>query len=356
MPGCTIDWTKVAETFSTQAGFCVRENASPTSAAILSGCAAALRQPHALREILATADDLGPLAAVPLRVLGAVHRLALDGRAPELATLFPSCGGTAAPEHAWPLAEALLLVEADHVRRYLTRPPQTNEVGRSAMMLGGFLTVVAETGLPLRLLEIGASAGLNLFWDRYRVCTAQFVWGPPDSPLEIACDWTGPAPALAARIAVVARAGCDVAPVELANPDDRKRMESYIWTDQVERLTRLRTATVIALDEEIAVDRADAATWVEKSLATPAPGVATVLFHSIMWQYMAPDSATKVTAAIQKAGARATAKAPFAWLTMEPPGTLHAFPEIAVTVWPGGARRVLGKAHFHGAWMKWSGV
>jgi len=93
--------------------------------------------------------------AVPLRFLGGVHRLVLAGRAPELAVRFPSVGGDGDAAAAWPALLSVLESHADAVRDALTRPPQTNEVGRSAALVGGLLVVAMDTGIPLRWLEVG---------------------------------------------------------------------------------------------------------------------------------------------------------------------------------------------------------
>ena len=105
--------------------------------------------------------------ALPLRFLGGVHRLVLAGQAPALAARFPSVGGDGDAVAAWPALLAGLDAHSDAIRDALTRPPQTNEVGRSAALVGGFLVVARDTALPLRVLEIGSSAGLNLRFDRY---------------------------------------------------------------------------------------------------------------------------------------------------------------------------------------------
>ena len=160
----TLDWTAIARGFAGQAKACARDDASPTSAAILNGCAAALADDrHPLRAIVATVERQDADAAVALRVLGALHRLALDGTAKELAAIMPSAGGSVRIDRAWPVADAAIRSHGDFIRGYLANAPQTNEVGRSAMLLGGFLAVAAATKKPLRLLEIGASAGLICF-------------------------------------------------------------------------------------------------------------------------------------------------------------------------------------------------
>ena len=105
--------------------------------------------------------------AVPLRLLGGLHRLVLSGHAPELAARFPSVGGDGDAARAWPPLLDTLEAHGAAVRDALTRPPQTNEVGRSASLVGGFLVVARDTRLPLRVLEVGSSAGLNLRFDRY---------------------------------------------------------------------------------------------------------------------------------------------------------------------------------------------
>jgi hypothetical protein len=96
-------------------------------------------------------------AAVPLRALGALHFLVLSGQTPDLAVLYRA-GGDAR------LALAIKTAIDSHpevIARFMASPPQTNEVRRSICLVGGFLMVAKETGLPLRCLELGASAGFN---------------------------------------------------------------------------------------------------------------------------------------------------------------------------------------------------
>src|SRR5262249_62273693 len=118
------------------------------------------------------------------------------------------------------------------IRASLGANVQTNEVRRSAALLGGFLRVARETGLPLRLREIGSSAGLNLAWDRYRYELGPHRWGDPRAALVLAADWTGPAPDLAAKVRIASRAGCDVAPLDARDPATRQRLEAVGWPEQ----------------------------------------------------------------------------------------------------------------------------
>jgi hypothetical protein len=147
--------------------------------------------------------DPGP-SALALRLMGAAHRLVLSGEAPALARHYPSVGGE--PGDAWPPFLDLLRERRDELRVLVEHPVQTNEPARCAALLGGFLEVARSTGLPLRLLEVGASAGLNLRFDRYRYELGGGRWGPPDSPVVIRARLTGQAAARrAARDRVASR-------------------------------------------------------------------------------------------------------------------------------------------------------
>ena len=116
-----------------------------------------------VRDLLAAHED-EPSGSVPsLRLAGALHRLVLERRAPELALHYPSVGGTAPVEEVWPAARARRREHLEALRALLARPVQTNEVGRSAVLYGALVLL----GGPVRLLEVGASAGLNLRCDRF---------------------------------------------------------------------------------------------------------------------------------------------------------------------------------------------
>ncbi len=236
----------------------------------------------------------------------------------------------------------------------LESAPQTNEVARCGILLGGLLTVAGETRLPLALNEIGASAGLNLHADCYAYDLGQGRrWGPADAPLTIACDWRGAAPPLEAALEIVARAGSDLAPIDPADGEARARLLGYIWPDQPARLERTAAALAHCAAHKVALARADAADWAEARLAEPPrDGVVRVLMHSIAWQYFARATQGRVAAALAAAGAAATPDTPLAWLRFEP-DDIRGSAAILLTLWPGGETRALGRGDYHGRFADW---
>jgi hypothetical protein len=218
--------------------------------------------------------------------------------------------------------------------------------------LPGFLLAAAETGLPLRIREIGASAGLNLRFDRYRYALGPHRWGDAASPVEIAAEWRGGRPPLEAPLAVASRAGCDLEPRRADDPDEARRLESYVWPDQPERLRPLRAALRLARESPLRVERASAGEWLARELAEPAEGECTVVFHSAVWIYLAAAEQERVRALVEERGARATARAPCAWLRHED-GALPATIELRLRLWPGGEERLLALGHPHGRRVEW---
>jgi hypothetical protein len=328
---------------------------SPFHAALLSEAVADLQSGGLVTELLAPWEAAGAkeimAAAVPLRLLGALHDLVLSGEDPALTAAYPQLGRTVDPAAAWREAVRAITERRAQLAGFMEHEPQTNEVRRSACLLGGFLTIAQETGLPLRCFEIGASAGLNLSWDRYHYSLGDAVWGPESSVL-LPTDWSGPLPPLNAKIEVVQRAACDRRPVDLTDLVQRRRLLAYVWPDQFERLERLRAAVDLALAQKVEVEAADAVTWTAR-MAGPAPGATTVIYHSVFWQYMPADSQAALRKTIEYLGVSATAEAPLAWLRMEPPPENAAGMELRLTLWPGGEERVLADVHPHGAAVRW---
>ncbi len=309
--------------------------------------------------VLAGHEEDRPGSVLTLRLMGAVHRLVLQRQAPELATYFPSVGGTGASERAWPAFERLLAEYTDTVRGLLGRPVQTNDVGRSAPLFGGLLVIQHRTGLPVRLLEVGASAGLNLRVEHfaYRLDDGR-VLGDPASEVCLGDCWTGVPPApLSTRLDILERRGCDPAPIDPLTTEGRLTLTSYVWADWVERLERLRAALAVAARVPAAVDRAHADEWLAMRLAAPVPGLVTVVWHSVVRQYVEPAERVRAGQVLAAAATRASVAAPLAHLSLEPrrqPDGSWRF-ELWLTMWPGPGDPVrLGSSPGHGIPVEWA--
>lgn len=298
-------------------------------------------------------------AALALRFMAAVHHLVLAGEVPDLALHYPSVGGHAGVGGAWePFREALV----DHRTRLSELAAvacQTNEVGRCRALIVGFLTIARTTGLPLRLLEVGASGGLNLRWDHFHYAdeAAGRTWGPHDSPVQLAGVWDVDASLLAVPVEVADRAGCDPNPVDTSTEEGRMRLRSSLWADQVDRFRRLEGALEVAQRVPAGVVEAPAREWVPDRLQRSTPGVVSVIFHSVVWQYLPEADRQAMANAIDRASRAATPDAPVAWLSMEPddPGRVRTF-ETRLRLWPatgsasdgGGCDQILATSGAHG--------
>jgi hypothetical protein len=293
-------------------------------------------------------EPLGSVLA--LRFMAAAHRLVLRGEAPALARHYPSAGGDAAAGDAWRDFRAVVADHAAELRELVELPVQTNEVGRCAALLGGFLYVARLTGLPLATLEIGCSAGLNLRWHRWLYDAGPAgTWGEPGSPVRLG-DRFDPAPPLDVAVEVADRRGCDAQPLDVASDADRETLLACTWPDQAERFAQLDAALRVAAGDPVAIDRAPAAEWLEGRLAERRPGVATVVFQSLVLQYLDDDQRTRARAAMEAAGTAATEDAPLAWLRMEPGGELA---EVRLRTWPGGEDALVARAGYHGRPVHW---
>jgi hypothetical protein len=282
---------------------------------------------------------------LPLRFLAAIHRLVLKGKLPDPARHYASAGGTGDAEAAWSALHDVLGRHGGQILAVMPETVQTSEVRRCCALLPGFLEIARATRLPLRLLEVGSSAGLNLRWDHYRYESRLGGWGPLDSPLVFDDAFAGHKPPLDTAIEVTERRGCDLNPIDPLSADGVLRLQSFLWPDQPDRFLRLAAAIEVARRTPAVIDRADAVEWLDARLAAPRPGVATVVFHSVVLVYLTPEARERMMEILHAAGGKATLEAPLAWLSMEPNGHED---DIFLTLWPGGMRRAIASAGYHG--------
>jgi hypothetical protein len=327
--------------------------ASEIYARLMERCLEDLRAGGPVATLAARWTGPHPLQGLfPLRLAAAAHRLVLTGRAPDLARHYPTAGG--APR--WPAAAdlfiAVVAAHLDELGDQLERFPQTNEVARCGALLAAFLPLAR---LPLRLWELGASAGLNLNWDRYRFELGSFRWGPPASAVRIRAEAEGVPPEGPAHDAVLieSRAGCDLSPIDATSDEEAERLCSYVWPDQPQRLATLRGAIDVARRHPTRLTRADAADWLAEHLAADPPdGVQRVVYHSAVWPYLEEQVRRHIEEMLVRAGRRADARTPLAWVRLEHEGEPLT---LRVRSWPGGVERRLAETHPHGLHVRWLG-
>ena len=313
----------IREIFLDIADSCERLDA-PTYAD-LARCVAEWSDVEPLSSLLAPYADARVGDMIPLRLLSAVHGLALARQAPEVAIYLPTTGGTAPRDDAdrERLRRAFLATLDAHretIAAALARVPQTNEVGRTVGLAALLRRVHTGFGLPVRLHEIACSAGLSLKVD---ALVAEGVV-PADHP-----EW-GMLPDITERI------GCDLAPVDASSTEGRLALTSFIWPDHAVRFERLRRALEVSGGLDVSLVCADALDYV-CGLRLEA-GTTLVVWHSAMWLYLPPETREGIRSALDRLGAEATWESPLVHIGLEPVSddreSQHRF-TLAMTTWPG---------------------
>ncbi|MEM7710158.1 MAG: DUF2332 family protein, partial [Pseudomonadota bacterium] len=298
---------KLTDAFRRQARSC-ESLGSPFMAGLMDLLADRLTNGHGAvsATLFAWPGDVTPSgASLPLRLAAGLHALKLDGD-PALANVYPP--ETPTGDALWDAVSAALTTHEPFLLDWIQSPPQTNEVRRAAVFRAAGQWLTARHGLPLDLLELGASAGLNLQWDRYALTAGDARFGPDDATLNLDPDWTGPPPPAADPV-IATRRGVDLNPVSPRT--DRLRLLAYLWPDQPHRLTLTDAALSLP---PAPVDAGDAADWLD-ALPPQPPGTCRVIQHSVAWQYFPEDVQARAAATIARLGESATEAAPLAHLS-----------------------------------------
>ncbi len=346
----------IVAAFARQAGFC-RALAAPLTAAVCDAAILALDTGSATGRAIIEWPGDAFADALMMRFTGGCNALVRAGRAPELAALYPP----ATLPSVEALAEALRLLLADPARdaelcNWLASPPQTNEVARAGVLMPGMMVITAATGLPLRLFELGCSAGLNLNLDRFGYDLGGQAAGDAGAPVQLKPAWNGPPPP-AAPVEVLALRGADIKPLDVGDASVRERLLAYVWPDQPERVARAEAAIALARDLRPPIDQGDAADWLERQVA-PQSGSVAVVFHSVAFQYFPPATKARIASHMTAQGTRATPAAPLAWLRYEmDDASVANLPTLRLTLWQGGdaSDQLLAHAHPHGSFVQWHG-
>jgi hypothetical protein len=320
---------------------------SPFFGTLLERAAAGYETDATLHDLL---DRHAHRSRIGLRLGGAAHYRALRGLAPEIAAHYPSTGGDGDVDAAW---QAIIADVHANVREYdllFERQVQTNEVARALPVLGAMLSLTHATRLPLRVFEIGSSAGLVLNFDRYRYAGDGWTWGDIASPVKLQNRTASGAPQhLDAPLRVLERRGCDLHPLDPSSDEDAYTLLSFIWPDQRERFQRLRAAIEVARAHPPEIASGDGIAWA-RNTATPQDGTATVVLHTVITEHMTADVRASLRDAFDALAARATATAPFAWIRMEPGESGY---DTLLTQWPGESETLIARSDGHAQNLRW---
>ncbi|MBJ7461813.1 MAG: DUF2332 domain-containing protein [Ilumatobacteraceae bacterium] len=288
--------------------------------------------------------------AAPLRIAGVIHRLALTGKAPSVARHFPSTGGTPGPTLIADYLEALATFRND-IDEGLSRTVQTNEVGRTTMLVTGMSFFAREVGIPAtHLREVGSSCGLNLQVDEYFFEANGTSYGNGNALVRFEDSaWGTPRPDIAQCPALLSRAGCDIAPLDAHNINDQFTLLSFVWPDQFDRFARLRNAinNACASSTYVSPDQQDAAEWIHQQFENISFDEPVLIFHSIVWQYLSQETKKAFREAVNNHCTQRSA--PTGWLRMEPAGPVA---DLRIDIWHGTKKthgdQVIADSSFHG--------
>lgn len=296
--------------------------------------------------------DIGPAGhSLPLRICGGLHALRLQDRA-ALAAIYPPHN----PDDT-AFAEGILAAlksEDAFLTDWINSPPQTNELRRSAALIPGAMLAAAQYDLPVHLSELGASGGLNMMWDRFALQGPGWTVGAETPAVTLTPEWSGPPPR--GTVPHIAdRRGVDLNPLDPTQDADLLRLTAYLWPDQPHRLENTRKAAGAVLAP---VDKSDAIDWLATRLGSAPDGHLHIVQNTVAWQYFPAEAQARGIALMEAAGAAATPTHPLAWLQLETDGDLHGLGGGAITLqlWPGGDTHHLGRADFHGRWVRWTGA
>jgi hypothetical protein len=313
-------------------------------------------------DLLERLRRLPPSAQIPPALLAAVHYLVLSGTDHPLAARY--AGRTEGDPG--PLFLDFCLAQWAEVDELLaTRHIQTNDCGRSALLAPGLTWLAPRFGGRFSLVDVGASAGLNLQCDSYRFDYGSFgITGPAESPVTVHCRVTGGEPPIAARLpTIVTRVGIDRSPIDLTDPHDVRWLLACVWPDSG-RLERVAASIEMAQHNPPRVIAADANQALPDVLAGLPTGTAAVIVTTWAFAYFSLEDRQEFVALLDAASRQRE----IAWLSAEGPGTVEPVAAAAAAhrdqsgsdvlgavLFKGGAHQgeLLGFVGTHGAWIDW---
>jgi hypothetical protein len=313
-------------------------------------------------ELLTIAAHARSGQQAPLLLLAAVHSLVLGGTKHTLGAFYPSVTHHTAvpPGDPLPAFRAFCRDYRDVLLDLVsTRLVQTNEPRRCTVLLPAFATVARLAGgRPLALIEVGASAGLNLLFDRYGYdygvgrCA-----GDPGAPIRFTCALHGTMlpPIHAGFPRVAARVGIDLHPIQADDTQATRWLRALVWPEHPERAAVLQQVLAIAQREPLTLLAGDALTVLPQAVAAAPADAALCVFHIATLAHFPPEAREHFRALIS---ALARQRDLF-WLSSEGVGLgerRQRYEYVTIlTAFQDGSRveRLLAYNHQHGAWLEW---
>ncbi len=298
----------------------------------------------------------------PVGLFAAVHDRLLAEPGEELAAWYPNLTDHPRTDDPVPAFVAFCRAHRDELVELVAgRVPQTNEIGRSALLLVGLADVASRSG-PLAHLDVGASAGLNLLLEHYGYDYSGHRLG--GDRLVLACEvGGGPGNLPEAIPGFATHQGLDANPVDLTDPDQVRWLEACVWPDQTDRFERLRAAIEIGREQGVSVRRGDAVTDLADALDALGGQGHPVITTSWVLSYLSGRHRADFVAALSERGRRQD----LSWVYLEAPAYAPGLPRpasagdpeltaLTVVEWRGGKQSVrqLATCHPHGYTLRWT--
>ncbi len=307
-------------------------------------------------ELLGLAAHARKNTAVPNLFFGAVHLLLLKGVRHPLSAFYPSLSlAHSKPEYSYPYFRSFVLEHQREIREIIsTRLVQTNEVGRCALLVPAFYVVAHQAeDQPPALVEVGASAGLTLLWDRYRYNYGNDLrCGNPESQVQIECTLRGknppPIPEEFPRIA--SRVGVDLNPINLNDPESVLWLRALVWPEHDKRAVQLERAVQIARRDPPSIIAGDALDLLPSLIDRVPKDTPLCLYHSFTITFAGGEPREKLLSLLTQA----SWKRDLFLVWMEWSRDWET-PHLGLVLFKKGVKteRILAHCHPHGEWLEW---
>ena len=303
---------------------------------------------------------------LPNLFFAAVHLLLLSGIRDELAKFYPTVTGrSCSTDDPVPHFRRFCLEHSQEIKEIIAnRRVQTNVVERCGLLLPAFGLVTQQAPrMPLHLVEIGCSAGLNLLWDKYcyNYGTGR-IYGDTASRVGIDVEVSGvlPPPLPDQIPQISSRIGIDLEPIDINDDDSTLWLRALVWPEDNVRLQRMNSAISIARACPPAIRKGHALELLPTELADAPKHVVPVVYHTHTVSQFSSEERQLLGDLIADAGRERDLywisseyrASPRQWLTSEKESVR---PILKLVSFEGGVRRerILARCHHHGRWIEW---